>query len=284
MILLIWCSLCLAPHRNADTHSILFYPLVCLFVTLRSVTQCFLTICLYYLILLLPVIQLKPALLFAPVTLLILPLLLSLHLFLVRTVLYHSLYVVIQRRLAHGCMHSTCQTVMDTVAPLKIRQPKTKFEPWLNDTVRAVRRDCRRAERKWKKDKLHVSLQIRRDCWHHFQKTVKEAKINYISEIILSNCNKPCVLFKTIDAVLHAPQTVYVDASSAFCENFLHFFINKVISTRALISPPSNDPSVSVLCSAVFDKFELVTLSVLHYCHGVRKGHRRKQGSGSKCR
>ncbi len=161
-------------------------------------------------------------------------------------------------------LHSTCQTVMDTVAPLKIRQPKTKFEPWLNDTVRAVRRECRRAERKWKKDKLRVSFQILRDCWHHFQKTVKEAKINYISEIILSNCNKPCVLFKTMDAVLHAPQMVYVDASSAVCENFLHFFIDKVISTRAVISPPSNDPSVSVLCSAVFDKFELVTLSVLH--------------------
>ncbi len=161
-------------------------------------------------------------------------------------------------------LHSSCQTVMDTVAPLKIRQPKTKFEPWLNDTVRAVRRECCRAERKWKKDKLRLSFQILRDCWHHFQKTVKEAKINYISEIILSNCNKPCVLFKTIDAVLHAPQTVYVDASSAVCEKFLHFFIDKVISTRAVISPPSNDPSVSVLCSAVFDKFELVTLSVLH--------------------
>ncbi len=61
-------------------------------------------------------------------------------------------------------LHSTCQTVMDTVAPLKIRQPKTKFEPWLNDTVRAVRRECCRAERKWKKDKLRVSFQILRDC------------------------------------------------------------------------------------------------------------------------
>ncbi len=100
-------------------------------------------------------------------------------------------------------LHSTCQTVMDTVAPLKIRQPKTKS--------------------------------------------------------------------KTIDAVLHAPQTVYVDASSAFCENFLHFFIDKFISTSAFISPPSNDPSVSVLCSAVFDKFELVTLSVLHDFFGHLK-------------
>ncbi len=92
-----------------------------------------------------------------------------------------------------------------------------------------------------------------------------------ISEIILSNCNKPCVLFKTIVSVLHVPQTVCVDASSAVCENFLHFFIDKVTSTRAFISPPSYDPSVSVLCSAVFDKFEPVTLPVLHEIFGQLK-------------
>ncbi|XP_037548511.1 uncharacterized protein LOC119425058 [Nematolebias whitei] len=47
------------------------------------------------------------------------------------------------------------------------------------------------------------------------------------------------------------------------CDNFLSFFINKVSSIRALISPPSYDPSVSVTRSAVFSQFELVTLSSL---------------------
>ncbi len=79
------------------------------------------------------------------------------------------------------------------------------------------------------------------------------------------------VLFKTIDSVIHVPQTVCGDASSAVCENFLHFFIDKVTSTRALISPPSYDPSVSVLCSAVFDQFEPLTLSVLHEIVGHLK-------------
>ena len=60
--------------------------------------------------------------------------------------------------------HSTCKATIDTVAPLKTRQPKTKSEPWLNDTTRAVRRDCHRAERKWKKDKLQVSFQMLREC------------------------------------------------------------------------------------------------------------------------
>lgn len=42
--------------------------------------------------------------------------------------------------------HSTCQSVLDTVAPLKTRQSRTKSEPWLSDTTRAVRCECRRAE------------------------------------------------------------------------------------------------------------------------------------------
>ena len=69
----------------------------------------------------------------------------------------------------------TCQTAIDIVAPLKIRPQKAKSEPWLNETTCTARQDCQRAEQKWKKDKLQVSFQILRDCWRHYQSTVKEA-------------------------------------------------------------------------------------------------------------
>lgn len=36
--------------------------------------------------------------------------------------------------------HSTCQTALETVAPLKSRQPKAKA--WLNDTTHAVKHVC----------------------------------------------------------------------------------------------------------------------------------------------
>uniref|UniRef100_A0A8P4K1H9 Reverse transcriptase domain-containing protein n=1 Tax=Dicentrarchus labrax TaxID=13489 RepID=A0A8P4K1H9_DICLA len=167
--------------------------------------------------------------------------------------------------------HSTCQTVLDTVAPLKSRQPKTKSEPWLNDMTHAVRRECRRAERKWKKDKLQVSFQMLGNCWRHYQKTVKDAKRKHFSDMILSNCHKPRVLFNTIDSLLNAPQTACMEASPAVCENFLHFFIDKVTSIRAQISPSVYDPSISVPCSAVFDHFEPVTFSFLQEVVGHLK-------------
>ena len=161
----------------------------------------------------------------------------------------------------------TCQTAIDIAAPLKTRQHKTKSEaePWLNETTHAARQDCRRAEQKWKKDKLQVSFQMLRDYWRHYQTTVKEAKRKYFSDIVLLNCHKPRVLFKVINSALNAPQTVGIEASPAVCEKFLHFFTDKVTSTRALISPPAIDPSVSVPCSAGLDTFEPVTLP---FCSG----------------
>lgn len=170
---------------------------------------------------------------------------------------------------------STCQTVIDAVAPLKTRQSKTKAEPWRNDTTQVVRRECRRGKHKWKKDKLHVSFQMLRDCWRHYQTCLKEAKRKYFAEIILSNCNKPRVLFQTIDSVLNVPLTVCFDASYDVCEKFLHFFIDKVTTIRAQIPPSAYDPSIPVVCSAVFDKFEPVTL------FGLQKivGHMKPSGS-----
>lgn len=85
--------------------------------------------------------------------------------------------------------HSTCQTVVDTVVPFKIRQPKTISEPWLDDGTCVARCECRRAERKWEKDKLQVLLQMLRGCWRHYQETVRDAKkkktffLNYFIEL-----------------------------------------------------------------------------------------------------
>ncbi len=43
---------------------------------------------------------------------------------------------------------SVCSNILDSIAPLKTRCFKPKSEPWLNDSTRAARRLCRRAERK----------------------------------------------------------------------------------------------------------------------------------------
>ncbi len=63
---------------------------------------------------------------------------------------------------------STCSDILESIAPLWKRQHNCKAEPWLNNTARALRWVCRRAERKWKKDKLHVSLEVLRNYLNNY--------------------------------------------------------------------------------------------------------------------
>lgn len=58
---------------------------------------------------------------------------------------------------------SVCSTVLDSVAPFKAMCPKRKVETWLNNITRAARAECRRTERKWRKDRLVVSVEYDRE-------------------------------------------------------------------------------------------------------------------------
>ena len=158
---------------------------------------------------------------------------------------------------------STCTGALDIVAPLKLMRPRAKSEPWLNDVTRAAMRECRQAERRWKKDKLHVAHDILKESWRKYQSIVKAEKISYLSDIISSNLNKPCVLFKTIDAMFNSPLSTCIEASTEVCQKCLCYFIDKISTIRASISPPSFDPSIDITCTAVFQQFGPVSLSSL---------------------
>ena len=158
---------------------------------------------------------------------------------------------------------STCVGILDTVAPLKAMHPRPRSEPWLNDTTRAARRECRRAERRWRRDRLHVSHDILKECWKRYQGIVKAEKSRHFSEIISKNVDKPRVLFKTIDQLLNPPQPTCLEPSSEACEKFRCYFIDKVTTIRANISPPVSDASMAVICTTVFSHFNPVSFSEL---------------------
>ncbi len=73
---------------------------------------------------------------------------------------------------------NACSCVLDSVAPLKVLKPKRRSEPWLNSNVRVLRQECRKAERKWKKDKLQVSYEILKNALSAYHHSVKNAKLN----------------------------------------------------------------------------------------------------------
>uniref|UniRef100_A0A3B5Q121 Reverse transcriptase domain-containing protein n=1 Tax=Xiphophorus maculatus TaxID=8083 RepID=A0A3B5Q121_XIPMA len=174
-------------------------------------------------------------------------------------------------------LYSTCQSALDEVAPMKPRKWRTKMEPWLNDRTRAARRECRKFERKWKKDNLQVSFQVLKDSWHRHQLIVKDTKREHLSNIILLNRHKPRLLFHIVDSVLNVPHYTGFEPSLEVCEKFRVFFEDKVAGVRANIMCSASDPSVAVKCSTALSQFEPVTLSLIH----ETVGHLKASGSAA---
>ncbi len=120
--------------------------------------------------------------------------------------------------------NSTCVNILDSIAPLKLKCPKTRNQPWLKTESRVLRQKCRQAERKWKQDKLQVSYQILRDCLRTYQAFVKTARSTYFSNLINSNVGRPKVLFSTINKVLNPIATTFPEVSPAVCNDFFRGF------------------------------------------------------------
>ncbi|XP_013859206.1 RNA-directed DNA polymerase from mobile element jockey [Austrofundulus limnaeus] len=167
--------------------------------------------------------------------------------------------------------NETCTKILDLVAPLKVRQPKTAKYPWINEITRAARRLCRRAERKWKNDKLQVSFILLKTSLKNYQSTVKTEKNKYFSRIIKSNSHNPRVLFSTVNSILNVPLSASFEASPDSCNNFAKFFVEKVETIRSSIphSPVDTSPIVSV--SETLTQFKPISLSLLNKVVGHMK-------------
>ena len=85
--------------------------------------------------------------------------------------------------------------------------------PWLNETTRAKRRVSRQAERRWKKDRLQVSLEMLRESQKAYHRAVKTERDNYFATLIANNTHNTRVLFRTINSVVHPPPTAIQDPS-----------------------------------------------------------------------
>uniref|UniRef100_A0A8C6Q3C2 Reverse transcriptase domain-containing protein n=1 Tax=Nothobranchius furzeri TaxID=105023 RepID=A0A8C6Q3C2_NOTFU len=159
--------------------------------------------------------------------------------------------------------HSACLMVMDTIAPLKVRRPKPKFDPWLNSHTHELRRLCRRCERKWKKDKLSISHELFRNALDEYQKAVRNSRNKYFASIISTHSGNQRALYKTLNAVLSSDYSPTVAITDDLCSQFLSFFLDKVSNIRSLIISPGEVLLPASVCTGRFDHFEPITLPAL---------------------
>ena len=136
------------------------------------------------------------------------------------------------------------KATLDHLAPLRLKRvPDKKKDPWITPNIIILKKACRKAERTWKKSKLHIHLEIFKEKLSVLHSETKKSRQNHFANLLLSNKDNPRFLFSTIDTLINpAPKTDYTLFSPTKCEEFADFFHNKIMNIRLDItqSMPKN--------------------------------------------
>lgn len=137
------------------------------------------------------------------------------------------------------------KNVIDAIAPMKVKVVAgKKRSPWRNALlVRTEKRECRRAERRWRKTNLQVHYEIYKERLRIYNFNLKNAREAFFSEIIAKNNNNARALFTTVDRLTNPPVSVAPELLSArACNEFSTFFTDKILKIRQSLSPSTLGP------------------------------------------
>lgn len=159
--------------------------------------------------------------------------------------------------------NSTCSDILDSVAPIRKISVRPKPQPWFNEVTRASRRECRKAERRWKKDGLQVSLDVFKQSLSTYQSLVIEEKKTFLADAIAHNHHNPKFLFNTVNSVINSPKSGLIEESFELCENVQKNVCDKIKTIRSDTAKLNQDSLVVPLCSDCLTSFEPLSLATL---------------------
>lgn len=88
-------------------------------------------------------------------------------------------------------------SILDSHAPKQTKSFVIRnHSPWYNEDIKKAKQARRQAERRWRKSKLSVHLEIFRNCQHKVTKLCSEAKSNYLCNKINENAGNQKELFR----------------------------------------------------------------------------------------
>ncbi|KAI2645280.1 RNA-directed DNA polymerase from mobile element jockey [Labeo rohita] len=137
--------------------------------------------------------------------------------------------------------NSKVKNVIDDIAPVKVSKTTGRQKSsWRKSTaVQSMKRQCRKAERMWRKTKLEIHYSIYKDSLHAFNVELATARQKFFSNLINSNLNNTRTLFATVERLTNPPSQIPSEMlSDSKCNDFASFFseitnIRKVISTSS---------------------------------------------------
>ena len=91
-------------------------------------------------------------------------------------------------------------------------------------------RECRKAERRWRKTNLNVDYDMFKEKLRTFNLELRNARQSFFSDIITKNSNNVRALFAAVDRLTNPPVTVASEhLSTRACNEFASFFTEKII-------------------------------------------------------
>lgn len=96
-----------------------------------------------------------------------------------------------------------------------------------------------------------------------YQRAVKAAKTQFLSNLVSSNSHKPQFLFNTLNSLINPCESTHIVPSPTLCEQFLKYFHERIAVVRLFPSPLVFDPAASPICPVVFENFAQVSLPFL---------------------
>ena len=93
--------------------------------------------------------------------------------------------------------------------------------------VKALKTECRKAERKWRKTKLQIHLDLYKQSLCNFKYELLKARQQHFSEIINKNINNTHTLFATVDKLTNPPKQIAPELLSTEKCNEFAFSVKK---------------------------------------------------------
>ncbi len=104
-----------------------------------------------------------------------------------------------------------------------------------------MKRQCRKAERMWRKTKLEIHYSIYKDSLHAFNLELATARQTFFSNLINSNLNNTRTLFAIVERLTNPPSQISSEKlSDSKCNRFDSFFSEKINNIRKEIDTSSS--------------------------------------------
>lgn len=128
----------------------------------------------------------------------------------------------------------TLSSLLDKHAPSRTRTVRLRpNSPWFYEGIRVAKQKRRRLERKWRRSKLEIDLQLYCEQKNTVNKLIEQAKIDYYSSKINEKVGDQKQLFNIVNDLLQKAKNLYslfLSLMKLLLSNSLSFLVRRLLT------------------------------------------------------